>query len=181
MLKLTTTVYKYRRYAPLMMVAITAGTILSFLAGSPLNILGIITLVGLAIYAGIKPKSIFSVRTVDERKLSFTAEEITWGNWLLPIHELENIDINIYAFDTFRHHLGNPNRSRTLTIEYGDRNTLAFSYRNTKYALTFYLGTFEHYDTLVKIMEMWREKGINFSAKSMFTDSYIREQVKLYG
>jgi len=181
-MKLTTTVYKYKRSAPWMIVLMVLATALFFFYSSRLSPLingfGVALLVFLAVYAVLRPKSIFSLRSVDERKLVLSPDELIWGILRMPIHEVEKLDIYIYAFDAFKHPATVSLGKKIFTTEYGDKNTIAFVYRGVGYDLTFYLGTFNHYDTLVKIMQSWREKGINFTARSAFTDSYIREQEK---
>ncbi|OQP65886.1 hypothetical protein A3860_14940 [Niastella vici] len=179
-MKLTTTVYKYKRSAPWMIALMVLATVLFFFFSSTfhpiINALGIAVLIFLAVYAVLRPKSVFSLRSVDDRKLVFSPDELIWGTLRMPIHELEKLDVYIYAFDTFKHPAMISAGRKIFTTEYGDKNTISFLYRSVSYDLTFYLGTFKHYDTLVKIMQSWREKGIDFSARSAFTDSYIREQ-----
>jgi hypothetical protein len=184
-MKLTTTVYKYKRSAPWMIVLIVLATVLFFFFSTTfhplMNAFGVALLVFFAVYAVLRPKSIFSPRSVDERKLVLTPDELIWGTWRMPIHEVEKLDIYIYAYDTFKHRTTGPGGRMKYTTEYGDRNTITFVYRGIPYDWTFYLGTFNHYDTLVQIMQRWREKGINFSARSAFTDSYIRKQENRFG
>jgi Ca2+/Na+ antiporter len=184
-MKLTTTVYKYKRSAPWMLVLMVLGTVLFFYYSSALNpimnLLGIALLIFFAVYAVLRPKSIFSLRSVDDRKLEITPDELIWGTLHMPIQEVEKLEIYIFAFDTFKHPTGSVMGQKATVTEYGDKNTIAFVYRGVKYDLIFYLGTFKHYDILVKIIQSWREKGIDFSARSAFEDSYIREQVKKLG
>ncbi|MBO9634265.1 MAG: hypothetical protein J7578_14210 [Chitinophagaceae bacterium] len=173
-MKLTTTVYKYRPYAPLMIILLVLITL--FLFFSHLGILGVPLLFMVAIFAAIRPKSIFSVRSVDDRNLVFTPHELIWGNLVMPVEQIEKLEIYIHAFDNFRYIGNNSGGGKSYISEYGDRNKIAFKYRNVSYDLTFFLGTFEHYDILVRIIQTWREKEIDFSARSAFSDSYIREQ-----
>jgi Ca2+/Na+ antiporter len=184
-MKLTTTVYKYKRSAPWMLVLVVLATGLFFYYSSALspliNLLGIVLLIFFAVYAVLRPKSIFSLRSVDDRKLEITPDELIWGTLRMPIHDVEKLDLYIFAFDTFKHLGTGLIGSKTTVTEYGDRNTIAFIYRGVKYDLIFYLGTFNHYEILIKIIQRWREKGIEFSARSAFEDSYIREQVKKLG
>lgn len=184
-MKLTTTVYKYKRSAPWLIGLMVLATVLFFVFSSrfdPLiNVFGIAFLIFIAVYAALRPKSIFSLRAVDEQKLVLAPDELMWGTWRIPIHEVEKLEIYIHAFDTFKHTTARLGRGKLFASEYGDKNTITFVFRGIRYDLTFYLGTFDHYDILVKIMQSWREKGIDFSARSAFTDSYIREQVKRYG
>jgi Ca2+/Na+ antiporter len=184
-MKLTTTVYKYKRSAPWMLALMVLATVLFFYYSSKLNplinLLGIALLIFFAIYAVLRPKSIFSIRSVDDRKLEITPDELIWGTLRMPVGEVEELDIYIFAFDSFKHQSSGPLGRKAYVTEYGDKNTIAFMYRGVKYDLIFYLGTFKHYDILYKIIQSWREKGIKFSARSAFEDSYIREQVKKLG
>lgn len=179
-MKLTTTVYKYKRSAPWMVVLMVLAIVLFFSFSTTfhpiMNAIGIVLLIFFAVYASLRPKSIFSLRAVDERKLVLAPDELMWGTLRMPINDVEKLDIYIHAFDTFKHQTTNLGRLKAFTSEYGDRNTILFVYHGTRYDLTFYLGTFSHYDILFQIMKRWREKGIDFSARSAFTDTYIREQ-----
>jgi hypothetical protein len=184
-MKLTTTVYKYKRSAPWMIVLMVLATVLFFFFSTTfhpiINAIGIALLILFSVYAALRPKSIFSLRAVDDRKLILTPDELMWGTLQMPIHDVEKLEIYIHAFDTFKHQTTGLGPLKTFNTEDGDKNTISFVYRGTRYDLTFYLGTFNHYDTLIKIMKSWREKGIVFSARSAFTDSYIREQVNRHG
>ena len=184
-MKLTTTVYKYKRSAPWMIVLMVLATVLFFFFSATfppiMNAIGIGLLILIAVYAALRPTSIFSIRAVDERKLMLTPDELMWGTWRMPIHDVEKLEIYIHAFDAFKHKTSSLGKTKPIATEYGDRNTISFVYSGTRYDLTFYLGTFNHYDTLIQIMKSWREKGIDFSARSAFTDSYIREQENRFG
>ena len=177
-MKLTTSVYKYKRAAIWMLVLMILVTIAVFFYS---NVIGIVLLVACAIYAAIRPNSIFSVRSVDERQLVLNPEELLWGTLRMPIQEVEKLEIYIHAFDSFRHAAPGLIGKKMPTSEYGDKNTISFTYRGVSYDLTFYLGTFSHYDTLFRIIQSWREKGIELSARSFFQDSFIREQTKQLG
>lgn len=185
-MKLTTTVYKYKRFAHWGILLLVTAIILFFSFSSSLNpvinLLGIVLLFFIAIYAALRPKSIFSLRSVDDRKLVITPDELIWGTWRMPIHEIQKLEVYIYAFDNFKHiRTKSGGRKFFYSTEYGDKNTITFFYQGIRYDLIFFLGTFEHYDMLFRITQRWREKGISFSAKSAFTDTYIREQVKYSG
>jgi hypothetical protein len=181
---LTTSVYKYKRYAPWMVVAYLVATVLLFSMSEYLPswfiLIAVTFFISIPIYTAIYPKSIFSLRSVDERQLTLNPDEIVWGNWLVPIHDVSNLSVYIFAFDTFQHYQFGP-KTKNIVTEYGDKNKLEFTYRGVQYDLTFYLGNFEHYHTLVQIIEVWRADGINLSARSAFADEYIREQVRLHG
>lgn len=178
--KLTTTVYKYNRYAPWLILLYLTSTILFFVFSKSLpqeaTLIAVAFFVSVPIFAGIRSKSIFSLRSVDARELTLNPEEIMWGNWVVPIHEVNNLSIYIFAFDSFKHIEGIGSRQ----TEFGDKNKLEFKYRGVKYDLTFFLGTFEDYDTLVQIIETWRASGIKLSARTAFEDAYIRQHVNQY-
>jgi hypothetical protein len=174
--KLTTTVYKYNRLAPWLILLYLVLTISFFVFSKKLpqevTLIAVAFFVAIPIFAGIRSKSIFSLRSVDDRRLTLNPDQIVWGNRVVPINEVDNLNIYIFAFDSFTHLAGLGGRK----TEHGDRNKLEFNYKNTKYDLTFYLGTFEDYDTLVQIIETWRAAGIKLSAKTAFEDAYIRQQ-----
>lgn len=82
-----------------MVVLIGLGTIIFFFMSSSLspmmNLIGMGLLVFFALYAAIRPQSLFSLRSVDDRKLIFTPDEIIWGTVIMPVKELEKIEIYI--------------------------------------------------------------------------------------
>lgn len=164
-----------------MVVLIGLGTIIFFFMSSSLspmmNLIGMGLLVFFALYAAIRPQSLFSLRSVDDRKLIFTPDEIIWGTVIMPVKELEKIEIYIHCFESFQFSSSKVDRKKIETVGYGDKNTINFTYRGGNHDLTFYLGDFVHYDTLVRIMQCWRERGIIFSARSLYPDSVIRENV----
>ena len=184
-MKLTTTVYKYKRFAPWMIGLLAFATILFFFLSPTfppiMNVIGVALLIFGAVYSALRPKSIFSLRTVDDRKLTITPDELIWGTVIMPINEVKKLEIYIHAFDAFRHRSSGSSMRKLGTSEYGDKNTIAFMYRDIRYDFIFYLGTFDHYDILVQIIQGWRDKGIDLSARSAFSDSYIREQNSIYG
>ncbi|NML19527.1 hypothetical protein HHL16_01520 [Pseudoflavitalea sp. G-6-1-2] len=184
-MKLTTTVYKYKRSAPWLILLLVTATALLFIFSSRLNlwvsVLGVVLLFSLAVYAALRPKSLFSIRSADERLLTFTPDELIWGTVQMPIQEVEKLKVYIHAFNTFKHSAsGNP-KKHLYNTEYGDRNSISFVYRGTSHSLIFYLDTFEHYDILIKILQSWRGKGIELTARSAFSDSYIRKNVQWFG
>jgi len=128
-----------------MIVLMVLATVLFFFFSTTfhplMNAFGVALLVFFAVYVVLRPKSIFSLRVVDERKLMLTPDELMWGTWRMPIHEVEKLEIYIHAFDTFKHHSTGSGVRKTFTTEYGDRNTITFVYRGIRYDLTFYLGT----------------------------------------
>lgn len=184
-MKLTTTVYKYKRSAPWLILLLVTATVLLFIFSSRLNllasVLGVVIIFSLAVYAALRPKSFFSIRSADERLLTFAPDELIWGTVQMPIQEVEKLKVYIHAFNTFKHSNARVPKKSQFTVEYGDRNTISFTHRGVKYDLIFYLDTFTHYDTLVQIIRSWREKGVVLSAMSAFPDSYIRKNVKAYG
>lgn len=179
-MKLTTTVYKYKSYAHLILLfAVILFFVISLLP-APWLYIGIILFVFIPIYAAIKPRSIFSLRSADERKLIITPDELIFGTMHIPIQEAKKLQVYIYAFDSFRHANTKRPEKREFISEQGDRNTIAFKYKNNSYHFVFYLGVLADYEVLVRIIQRWRNNGIELSARSAFSDRYIREQTELY-
>ena len=132
------------------------------------------------IYGAIRPKSFFSVRSVDERKLSIGTESMRWDGMTIPIKEVTDLKIYLFAFDNFRHEEMGASGLRTTTTEFGDQNKLNFVFQDNEYDFTFYLGDFLQYQTMLKIIKVWQDAGYEVSARSAFDYSYIQKQVEYY-
>lgn len=180
---LITATYKYNRYAPLLVIVYCAATILLFTSSavipSPVLVLLIILFLAIPVYAAVKPRSIFSLRYVDEKKLSFTKDHLAWGEIKMPVTDLEKLEVYIYAFESFRHRV--IKTSKISSGEYGDKNTLSFVYQGKSYDYTFYLGTYQHYKTLLQIIKEWKANGVSVSVRSAFEQDYIEGEMKALG
>jgi hypothetical protein len=180
----TTTVYKYNRYANWMLILYCLAALGLFIFSSGLSSLGVIIycalLFGLPIYVGINPKSFLSVRRVDDRVLTISNDSIRFGDSLFDIRLLNNLSIFIYAYDNFAHEQSS-NGSPTHVLESGDKNTIHFIYLDEEYELTFFLANYNQYKELYTIVADWQKNLIPVKARSAFDDGYITEQIRRYG
>ena len=180
---ITTTVYKYRRYAPWILGAYCILLVTLFILSPYMSSVTVGILVGvlllLPIYAAIQPKSIFAVRSVDERKLSMDAENIEWDGHTIPLKDVDDLNIYLFSFENFRHReLGVGFKTRTS--EYGDQNKLNFEYRDKKYDFTFYLGDYTQYRTALQIISAWQKAGYDISARAAFDHNYIQAEMAYF-
>jgi hypothetical protein len=178
---ITTSVYKYQRYAPWILGAYCLSLILLFLlspfmSSVPVGIAASLLLM-LPIYVAIRPKSLFSVRSVDERKLSMDAEHIYWSGVTIPVKEVAELKIYLFAFDNFRHRETGTSGLQTMATEYGDQNKLSFRFENKAYDFTFYLGDYIQYRAVSQIISAWQRAGYRLSARSAFEDSFIQKEI----
>jgi len=181
---ITTSVYKYKPYAPWMLGAYCILLVLLFFLSPrmPSLAVGIIAaiLLLLPIYAAIRPKSFFSIRSVDERKLSIDSGNVYWDGLTIPIKATGKLSIYLFSFDNFRHRELGVNGRNTLAIEYGDQNTLNFVFQNKQYAFTFYLGDYKQYRTVLQIISAWQKAGCEVSARCAFDDQYIQGEMAYF-
>jgi hypothetical protein len=181
---ITTTVYKYNRYANWMLILYCVATLGLFIYSSSLSSTGVIIycvlLFGLPIYVGMNPKSFLSVRSVDDRALTISSGSIRFGESLFDIQLLNNLSIFIYAFDNFAHEQST-NGSTSRVLESGDKNTISFTYLDDEYAFTFFLANYDQYKELYTIVADWQKNLIPVKARSAFDAGYIAEQIARYG
>jgi hypothetical protein len=182
---ITTTVYKYNRYANWMLILYCLATLGLFIFSAGLSSTGVIIycvlLFGLPVYVGMNPKSFLSVRRVDDRALTISNGSIRFGESLFDIRILNNLSIFIFAFDNFAHEQVGPNGRTSRCLESGDKNTISFSYLDDEYAFTFFLANYDQYKELYTIIADWQKNLIPVKARSAFDAGYIAEQIGRYG
>jgi hypothetical protein len=182
---ITTTVYKYNRYANWMLILYCLATLGLFIFSSDLSSAGVIIycvlLFGLPVYVGMNPKSFLSVRSVDDRALTISSDSIRYGENLFDIRLLNNLSIFIYAFDNFAHEQVGPDGLTCRYLESGDKNTISFSYLDDEYVFTFFLANYYQYKELYIIVGEWQKNLIPVKARSAFDAGYIAEQIARYG
>lgn len=182
---ITTTVYKYKPYAPWLLVAYCILLFAAFIFSSsmPPALIGVImiVLVLVPVYAAIKPKSVFSIRDVDNRLLSISTESILWDGITIPVQDAIGLSIYLFAFENFRHSETYTGGLTKTASEFGDQNKLTFKFQGKEYDFTFYLADYRHYSLLVQIIQSWRDAGYQISARNAWEFSYIQKQVALYG
>lgn len=182
---ITTTVYKYNRYAPwiLGVYCILLVSLFIFSAYLPPVLVGICAavLLLLPVYSVIKRKSIFSIRSVDERLLSIEANNVYWDGATIPLNDVTKLSIYLYAFENFRHAESGLMSPSSRTTEYGDQNKLSFDYQDKEYDFTFYLSNYLQYQTALQIIKAWQSAGYEVKARTAFADAYIQQEVARYG
>ena len=175
-------VYLYKKYAPWMLISycILLLCLFAFSAVMPPAATAIASAIvlGLPIYVAVYPKSIFSIRSWDERKLTIGSDSISWDGKDMPVGSLANLEIYIFSFDNFKHTELGPRGRETTVIEAGDQNKLEFDFSGDSFDFTFYLASFEEYNTLVEIVAVWQASAVACSARSAFEDDFVRQEVK---
>jgi hypothetical protein len=147
------------------------------------------TLVGIAflvfvlipVYAAIRPRSLFSIRSVDDRKLSIDSENILWDGVTIPVKNVTELDIYLFAFENFQHDELGPSTLPVRVTEFGDQNKLQFIFQDKEYDFTFYIGNHFQYLTLLQIIYAWREAGYELSARNAFNYAEIQKAIAYYG
>ncbi len=181
----TTTVYKYNRYANWMLILYCLAALGLFIFSSGLSSIGVIIycvfLFGLPIYVGMNPKSFLSIRRVDDLTLTISNDSIRYGENLFDIRLLNDLSIFIYAFDNFAHEQTSGNGMTTRVLEDDDKNTIHFFYLDKEYEFTFFLANYNQYKELYAIVADWQKNLIPVKARSAFDDGYITEQIREYG
>ena len=182
---ITTTVYKYKPYAPWMLGAYAILILLLFVISPVMTPLAVgiaaAVLLLLPIYSAIRPESFFSVRSIDERKLSMDSENIFWDGLTVQVENVTKLSIYLFAFDNFRHTEWGAGGRATIVTEYGDQNKLNFVFKGKEYDFTFYLGDYTEYRTVLQIIQAWQMSGFEVSARVAFDDSYIQRENAYYG
>jgi len=180
---ITTTVYKYRRYAPWILAAYCILLVTIFILSPSMSSVTVGIVVGvlllLPIYAAIQPKSIFAVRSVDERKLSMDSRNIVWDGRTIPLEEVTDLNIYLFSFENFRHRETGVGFKMRAT-EYGDQNKLNFEFKDKKYDFTFYLGDYTQYRTVLQIITAWQKAGYDVSARAAFDHNYIQSEMAYF-
>jgi hypothetical protein len=177
---ITTSVYKYKPYAPWMLAVYCLSLILLFFfsARMPATAVGIIAtiLLLLPIYAAVRPKSFFSLRSTDDRKLSIDAENLIWDGVTMPVKDVTKLNIYLFAFEDFKHR----EMFRMKATEFGDQNRLTFQYQEKDYDFTFFLGDFLQYRTMLQIIQAWQKSGYKVSARTAFDYAEIEREVEYF-
>ena len=182
---ITTSVYKYKRYAPLLIGIYAILAVLVFLYSSAMTTLmvgiAIVVLLLVPIYGAIRPKSFFSARSVDERKLYIDSENIIWDGVTMPVKNVAGLSIYLFSFDNFKHAETWLFVMNSVASEYGDQNKLNFTFDGRQYDFTFYIGNYTQYRAVLQIIEAWQKAGVRVFAKAAFEHSYIKSQNAIYG
>ena len=104
--RLTTIFYRYNRYAPVIIILYIVVFVSFFYISRGLpqyvSLIGVVLLIFPPIYGAIKKNSIFSLRRVDERRLTITPTHIQIGDQQYAVAELR-IALYIGGFEDFKY------------------------------------------------------------------------------
>ena len=125
--QLSVVFYRYNRYS-LVIILLYVLIFVSFFYYSTkmpawVGGAGFVILIFPAIYGAIRKKSVFSLRRIDERKLTFTPTHISIGERQYAVEDLK-IALYIGGFENFSY--SRNNKWITRNTIYGDQNHLSF-------------------------------------------------------
>jgi hypothetical protein len=179
--KLTTVFYKYKRFAAgwLLFYAVTVLAFFLFSRGSGLLTAALIVIMLVPpLLAAVRRKSIFSLRTWDDRKLTLTPDYIQVGNDKYEFSAIQAVAIYLGGFNGFSYDSGGSDTSRKGTSSVnGDDNVLAFRYEGKAQSYEFYLSDFDSYAAICHIIDQWKNTGKSFVLREQFSRDFIRKQV----
>jgi hypothetical protein len=176
--QLTTVFYRYNRYAPVIILLYVAAFVTFFfisLSLSPIiSAVGFLLLILPPIYGAIRKKSIFSLRRIDERRLTLTPTHIQVGDVQFDVSDLK-IALYIGGFEDFRY--SKNNKWITQNSIYGDQNHLSFRTAKGVENFQFYLRDYKAYQSLCAVADAWKSAGVKVAVKEQFTREFVRDQV----
>ena len=182
--KLTTSFYQYRRFAGgwIVIYAVLV-LVLFFLAKGNTILLTLLIAVMLVppVMVAVRRKSIFSLRSWDDRKLILTPDYIQVGDVQYPFADVQAVAIflggykGLYAERTLRRSrsLRNPPGGGSVV---GDNNVLAFRYQGKAQSYEFFLSSYDSYAAICHIIEQWKKSGKSLVLKEQYSRDFIREQ-----
>jgi hypothetical protein len=139
--------------------------------------IGFAVLIMPPIIGAVRKKSLFSLRTWDQRKLIFTPEYIKIGEKQFRVSDLK-IALYVNGFEGFAYSKNNKWISRN-TI-YGDRNYLSFRNEKGVEDFQFYLHDYKAYQSLYEVVEGWKSNGVKLVVKEAFTQQFVKDQVNQF-
>lgn len=177
--KLTTSFYRYRPYAKALIalyVVLTLVTLYLAMNGTGIYLaLFFLVCLGPPLVAAVWQKSIFNIRSWDDRKLVITYEYIQVGDVKYSWVNIEAVGLYLGGYQGFRHKIM---RGDGYESAYGDDNVLSFRYQGTVQSYDFFLRDFDSYVAICHIVDHWKESGKSFALKQAFTRDYIRGQIR---
>lgn len=176
--RLTTIFYRYNRYAPVIIVLYIVVFVSFFYISRGLpqyvSVIGVVLLIFPPIYGAIRKNSIFSLRRVDERRLTITPTHIQVGEQQYAVGELR-IALYIGGFEDFKY--SKNNKWITQNSIYGDQNHLSFRTAKGVEDFQFYLRDYKSYQSLCAVADAWKLSGVSLVVKEQFTREFIRDHV----
>ncbi|WP_207511997.1 hypothetical protein [Longitalea luteola] len=176
---LTTVIYKYNPYARFIVVLyIVSMLVLCALVSEviPMYIvwLALCFWAMPLVYGAISQKTVFNFRTIDNRRLTFTAAYIQVGHQKYSIRDIK-IDLHINAYDGFIYHIRREGLLKPQ-ITYGDNNALVIYCNGVVYDFDFHLPDYDGYTILCTLVDQWRAAGAQLTVKETFTREFVNKQ-----
>ena len=176
--QLITVFYRYNRFAPVIIVLYVlvfgAFFYMSMDMKPWVTVIGFAVLIFPPLYGAIRKKSLFSLRTWDERKLILTPDHIQVGEVKYPIADLR-IALQVHGFDGFAY--SKNNKWITRNSIYGDQNYLSFRLNKKVEDFQFYLKDYNAYIALYEVIKEWKNQKIPLVLKESFEFDFVRDQV----
>lgn len=176
--QLTTIFYRYNRFAPVIILLYVVVFVSFFFVsrGLPAYVggIGFAVLILPPIYVAIRKKSKFSLRRIDERKLTLTPTYIQIGDRQYPVAALK-IALYIGGFENFRY--SKNNKWITQNSIYGDQNYLSFRVEKKVDDYQFFLRDYKAYEDICAVADAWKQAGVSIVIKEQFTRAFVREHV----
>ena len=179
--KLTTIFYKYNRYALVIIIlyVLVFVTFFYFTTRMPMyaTVTGFAVFILPPIIAAIRNRSVFTIRRVDERRLTLTPAHIQIGDMQLAVADLK-IALYIGGFDNFKY----SKRRKWITQNTidGDQNHLSFKLNGKVEDLQFFLRDYKSYESLCSVVDAWLSAGVPVVIKEQFKRDFVRKQVEEY-
>jgi hypothetical protein len=135
------------------------------------------------IYIRFAKKALFKTRIVDENRLTFSSDGITYGHDYYPTNQIEVVAIYLYAFDNFEYRDGFVSKggvSNVYVCAPGDRNKISFRSGGTVLDFDFYLEDYARFCAVRRVINDWSAEGINVVLKQPFDDDFIIREMEYY-
>ena len=177
----TTVFYRYNRYALVIIIlyVLVFGAFFYISMRMPPYVTGIgfAVLILPPIIGAVRKKSIFSLRTWDKRKLTFTPTHIKVGDREYRVINLK-IALFVNGFEGFAY--SRNNKWITRNTIYGDRNYLSFRTEKTVEDFQFYLHDYKAYLALYEVINAWKDSEMKLVVKEAFPQQFVKDQVNKF-
>jgi hypothetical protein len=179
--KLTTVFYKYKRFAGGWIVIYALLVIVLFFLAKG-NTLLVMLLVAVMLVppliVALRKKSIFTLRSWDDRKLTLTPDYIQVGDEQYAFADVQAVAIYLGGYkglyeERWRNRWGTKLGKGSVV---GDNNVLAFRYQGKAQSYEFFLSSYDSYAAICHIIGKWKESGKSLVLKEQFSRDHIKQQ-----
>lgn len=140
-----------------------------------LMVLWFATLILPPIVVAVRQRSIFTLRSWDERSLTITADFVQVGEEKFEFKDIQTVAIYLGGFRNLPMALRR--RRKSIPTSEGDDNVLAFRHNGVTRSYEFFLRDFDSYVELCHIIDVWKNSGKSFVLKEQYSREYIRKQL----